>query len=65
MNEPAGAGTMVDSSGNGINGSIGSAIRTGPFDPATSGYHWSSTNPNGCASSAPVTAAGTSSARRR
>jgi hypothetical protein len=47
MNEPLGATTMVDSSGNGINGSIGTAIRTGPFDTTTSGYHWSSTNPNG------------------
>jgi hypothetical protein len=47
MNEAAGAGTMVDSSGNGINGSIGSAIQTGYTYAGATGYHWGSTNPNG------------------
>ncbi len=47
MNEPAGSRTMVDSSGNGINGSIGSAIQTGVTYAGATGYRWSSTNPNG------------------
>jgi Laminin G domain len=38
---------MVDSSGNGINGSVGSAIQTGVTHAGATGYRWSSTNPNG------------------
>jgi hypothetical protein len=45
MNEAAGARTMLDSSGNNINGSIGSAVITGAtFDGAT-GYRWPFTSP--------------------
>jgi hypothetical protein len=47
MNEPAGATVMVDSSGNGSNGSIGRAIQTGYTYAGATGYHWGSTNPNG------------------
>jgi Laminin G domain len=40
MNESAGARVMLDSSGNGINGNIGSAVQTGfQFQGATA-YHW-------------------------
>jgi hypothetical protein len=46
MDEPPGAQTMVDSSGNGIDGAIGSAVLTGVvFDGAT-GYRWPFTRPN-------------------
>src|SRR5215211_9017239 len=45
MNEPSGARTMIDSSGHGIDGSIGSAVITGAtFDGAT-GYRWPFTSP--------------------
>jgi Laminin G domain len=47
MNEPAGSRTMVDSSGNGSNGSVGSSIQTGVTYAGATGYRWSSTNPNG------------------
>ena len=47
MNEPTGARTMLDSSGNGINGSIGTAVQTGVTYAGATGYRWSSTNPNG------------------
>jgi hypothetical protein len=47
MNEPAGTTVMVDSSGNGSNGSIGRAIQTGYTYAGATGYHWGSTNPNG------------------
>jgi hypothetical protein len=40
MNEPAGASVMVDSSGNGINGSIGSGVQTGFVFNGATGYHW-------------------------
>jgi hypothetical protein len=46
MNEPAGATTMVDSSGNGINGAIGSAVLTGVVVDGATGYRWTSTQPN-------------------
>jgi hypothetical protein len=47
MNEGAGATTMVDASGNGLHGTIGSAVQTGvAFDSSNLGYRWSKTNPN-------------------
>jgi len=46
MDEPSGASTMADSSGNMITGGIGSAVRTGiTYDGAT-GYRWPFTKPN-------------------
>ena len=45
MNEPPGAQSMIDSSGNGINGSIGSAIKTGFVVSGATGYDWTATNP--------------------
>jgi hypothetical protein len=45
MNEGSGATVMLDSSGNGLNGTIGSAVQTNfHFDGAT-GYHWVFTSP--------------------
>jgi hypothetical protein len=45
MNEPAGSTVMVDSSGHGIDGTIGTAVLTGAtFDGAT-GYRWPFTSP--------------------
>jgi hypothetical protein len=46
MNEPAGATTMVDSSGHNINGQIGSAVVTGVTYLGATGYHWNRVNPN-------------------
>ena len=46
MNEGPGASTMVDSSGNGINGSIGSAVITGNNQNGVTFYRWTSTQPN-------------------
>lgn len=47
MNEGSGASTMVDGSGNGINGRIGSAIATGvAFGGGATGYRWSNVRPN-------------------
>jgi hypothetical protein len=46
MNEGAGATVMLDTSGNGINGAVGSAIQTGFIDGTTTGYQWPSTAPN-------------------
>ncbi|MCU0266341.1 MAG: LamG domain-containing protein [Actinomycetia bacterium] len=46
MNEPAGARTMVDSSGNGLNGSIGAAVQTGVAYGGAVGYRWSDVKPN-------------------
>jgi hypothetical protein len=40
MNEPPGATVMLDSSGNGINGSIGSAVHTGFVYNGATGYEW-------------------------
>lgn len=40
MNEAKGATVMADSSGNGINGAIGSAIQTGYQAEGATGYHW-------------------------
>jgi Concanavalin A-like lectin/glucanases superfamily len=45
MNEAPGATTMVDSSGNGINGSIGSAVKTGVVFQGATGYQWAFTSP--------------------
>lgn len=45
MNEPSGSQVMLDTSGNGINGNIGSAIHPGfTFNGAT-GYEWTPTSP--------------------
>jgi hypothetical protein len=46
MNEPPGATAMTDNSGNGIEGSIGSAAQTGFLVNGTTTYHWSLTPPN-------------------
>jgi hypothetical protein len=46
MNEATGAHVMADSSGNGINGTIGSAVHTGFVFNGATGYDWTSTNPN-------------------
>jgi hypothetical protein len=40
MNEPPGATVMLDSSGHGINGSIGSGVQTGYVFNGATGYHW-------------------------
>jgi hypothetical protein len=45
MNEGPGATTMVDSSGQGINGSIGSAVKTGVVFQGATGYQWLFTSP--------------------
>jgi hypothetical protein len=45
MNESAGAGTMLDSSGHGINGIIGSAVITGATYGGATGYRWPFTSP--------------------
>jgi hypothetical protein len=45
MNESPGARTMIDSSGNGINGAIGSAVRTGVFINGATGYDWPFSSP--------------------
>jgi hypothetical protein len=47
LDEPIGATTMQDSSGNGLHGVIGSAVQTGtPFDSGATGYRWSNVRPN-------------------
>jgi Laminin G domain len=47
MNEPAGATTMVDSSGNGINGSIGAHVQTGvALSGGGTGYRFPFLQPN-------------------
>jgi hypothetical protein len=45
MNEPVGARVMTDASGNNINGTIGSAVRTGFVLNGATGYQWTSVNP--------------------
>lgn len=45
MNEASGAKVMVDSSGNALNGSIGSAVVTGMTFAGAKGYHWDYTKP--------------------
>jgi hypothetical protein len=45
MNEAAGATTMIDSSGNGYNGSIGSAVQTGATFAGSTGYRWAYVSP--------------------
>ncbi|HET6563595.1 MAG TPA: Ig-like domain-containing protein [Marmoricola sp.] len=45
MNESSGA-VMRDSSGNGIDGEIGSAVKTGFTFAGATGYQWTKTNPN-------------------
>jgi hypothetical protein len=46
MNEPVGASVMTDSSGNGIHGAIGSAVRTGTVVDGATGYRWPFVRPN-------------------
>ena len=46
MNEPRGARTMIDSSGNGIHGAIGSDVVTGYTILGATGYNWPHTAPN-------------------
>jgi hypothetical protein len=46
MNEPPGATVMTDNSGNGIEGSIGSAVQTGFLVNGATTYHWTLTPPN-------------------
>jgi hypothetical protein len=45
MNESAGAKTMIDSSGHGLNGSIGSAVIVGASYNGAKGYRWAFTSP--------------------
>jgi len=45
MNESAGAKTMIDSSGNGLNGSIGSDVIVGATYNGATGYRWPFTSP--------------------
>jgi len=40
MNEPAHASVMTDSSGHGINGTIGSTVQTGVVTAGATGYKW-------------------------
>jgi Laminin G domain len=47
MNEDAGAGTMHDSSGSSLSGTIGSAVQTGATVGGATGYRWSSQNRDG------------------
>jgi hypothetical protein len=47
MNERSGATKMVDSSGSGISGSIGSAVQTGVLVSGAKGYRWSGKNKAG------------------
>jgi Laminin G domain len=44
MNEPAGATRMLDSSGSGLTGTIGSGIVTGVVTEGATGYRWPSAN---------------------
>jgi hypothetical protein len=44
MNEPPGATTMMDSSGSGLSGAIGSAVVTGVVTDGATGYRWPSEN---------------------
>jgi PKD repeat protein len=46
MNEAPGATTMVDGSGNDMDGTVGSAVVTGYVAGGATGYHWSDTQPN-------------------
>jgi hypothetical protein len=45
MNEGRGATTMIDSSGNGNHGEIGSAVRTSAWYKGAEGYKWAFTSP--------------------
>jgi hypothetical protein len=45
MNEPPGATTMVDSSGSGLHGTIGSAVGTGIITNGATGYRWFGPDP--------------------
>ena len=47
MNESSGAKTMHDSSGSGLNGTIGSAVVTGDVTGGVKGYRWPSGNRSG------------------
>jgi hypothetical protein len=46
MNESPGASVMVDSSGNGINGVVGSEVQTGTLVDGGTAYHWTHIAPN-------------------
>jgi Laminin G domain len=46
MNEPAGARTMHDSSGSGLDGRIGSAVQTGAVASGATGYRWPGPDPH-------------------
>lgn len=46
MNETPGATVMTDNSGNGIEGSIGSAVQTDFLVDGSTAYHWTLTPPN-------------------
>jgi hypothetical protein len=45
LNEDPGASVMADSSGNGIDGAIGSAVQTGLVSGTDTFYRWSNVNP--------------------
>ena len=45
MNEPAGASSMTDSSGNGLHGTVLSGVRTGVSWGGATGYKWAHTGP--------------------
>ena len=45
MNEAPGSTVMIDSSGNNINGAIGSAVQVGTFLDGSTGYAWDNTIP--------------------
>jgi hypothetical protein len=47
MNEPAGATTMLDSSGSNLSGSIGSAVLTGVVTNGATGYRWTAQDKDG------------------
>jgi hypothetical protein len=46
MDEPPGAAVMVDASGNGLDGTVGSAVRTGVVVEDATVYRWPYTKPN-------------------
>src|SRR5690348_10920168 len=46
MNEPAGAHTMLDSSGHGLNGAIGTEVLTGTTVQGATGYRFTRLEPN-------------------
>lgn len=46
MNEPRGATTLLDSSGNGRDGQVGTLVKTGISNDTGSGYRWPWARPN-------------------